>query len=199
MNPYRFSFLPKPVIFLAAAAFPLFLLSCDSKTSSTSSGAKVADETPAEAPPPPPLTTVTLNAFGDFSCTSNWTNRDGALGLSAGSREGTCTAKFPGESGSYRISFLAQTEFDGASPYRIYINGQIVASGRYPYSTGTLYCACPLDRWHTVCPDRNITIDAGVHTINKGDVIKLYGAEDYGCGEHGAYTKWHYMTFSPAG
>ena len=57
--------------------------------------------------------TVVLEAFSDFSCTSGWTNRDGALGLSPHSGSGTCEAAFPGASGNYRVTITVQIEFDG--------------------------------------------------------------------------------------
>jgi len=148
------------------------------------------------APPSSGTSTVSLSAFSDFSCTSNWTNRDGALGLSAGSGSGTCTTTFSGESGTYNLSLIVQTEFDGRSPYQVSINGNVVSSGTYPLSS-PLGCDCPLDNWMTVCPDQIVTLNGGVHQINKGDTITFYGEETYPCGSHGAYAKWHGMNFTP--
>lgn len=140
-------------------------------------------------------TTVRLNARNDFNCTSNWTDRDGALGLVAHTGSGTCRAAFPGGSGTYRIQVVAQTEFDGSPVYRIRINGRTAASGSYPLSKGTLICDCP--DWRRNCPDVNASLDAGVHEIRTGDIIEFFGQEVYPCGEHGAYAKWHELVFTP--
>ncbi|WP_339133985.1 MAG: hypothetical protein WGN25_14190 [Candidatus Electrothrix sp. GW3-4] len=139
--------------------------------------------------------TVELGAFSDFSCSSGWTNRDGALGLSPHSGSGTCQATFPGASGSYRITITVQTEFDGTSPYALYINDNGAASGRYPLAPG---CEndCHPDDWRSQCPDRNVNLDAGTHSVSTGDIIKFYGEEDWNCDDHGAYAKWHKITFT---
>jgi len=141
---------------------------------------------------------VRLSAFSNFTCTSNWTNRDGALGLAAGSGNGTCSAGFPGTTGKYRVELVAQTEFDGSPHYRISINGNTAGSGRYPYSKGSLICSCP--DWPKNCPDVNTNLDAGVHTIKTGDKIEFWGAESYEClpdYHNGAYAKWHELVFTP--
>lgn len=140
---------------------------------------------------------VTLSAFSDFNCTSNWTNRDGALGLETSSGSGTCQSKFPGVSGRYRITITIQTEFDGQPYYSLSINNQEISSGQYPLSS-SLGCNCPIDDWRNVCPDKNVEIDAGVHTVSTNDIIKFYGEEQWNCGEHGAYAKWHKISFVPA-
>ena len=138
--------------------------------------------------------TVVLSAFSDFSCTSNWTVRDGAWGLTARTFSGTCQAAFPGESGNYHITITAQIEFDGNSPYALYINDAGAASGSYPLAPGCEGNCHPND-WVTQCPDRKYNIDAGIHHISTGDIIKFYGQEDWNCSDHGAYAKWHKMTF----
>lgn len=139
--------------------------------------------------------TVVMDASSDFSCTSNWTTRDGAWGLKARSDSGTCKGSFPGESGTYKITITVQTEFDGNSPYTLSINGTTIASGRYPLAPG---CEgdCHPDDWHSQCPDRNRDLDAGTHTVSNGDVIRFYGEEDWNCDDHGAYAKWHEITFT---
>lgn len=141
---------------------------------------------------------VQLNAFKDFNCTSNWTNRDGGLGLRVGTGRGTCKTTFRGGSGPYDIKLGAQTEREGQSPYRISINGQVVSSGKFPYAQGKRICSCR-QPWQRYCPDVVKQLDAGVHHINTGDVIEYYGEEEYLCGKHGAYSKWRGMTFTPAG
>jgi len=180
---------------LIATGLTLLLASCDSNVTSTSTGG--GTDQPDEDTPKAPLKTVTLNAFGDFNCTPNWGNRDGALGLIAYTGQGTCVAKFPGESGKYKLTIKVQTEFDGSPFYKVSINGKGVTSGNYPYSTGQLYCACPLETWTTSCPDRIIELNGGVVDIEKGDTVEFFGAENFGCGEHGAYAKWHSMRFEP--
>lgn len=147
--------------------------------------------------PREPATRVSLSAFNDFSCTANWGNRDGALGLIAYTGAGSCEAVFPGVSSTYTIILTVQTEFDGQPPYRVSINGQTVAQGTYPLSS-SLGCNCPLDQWHTVCPDKNVDINLGNVRIQKGDIITFWGDQVYPCGhEHGAYAKWHSITFIP--
>lgn len=153
----------------------------------------------ATSEPPVP---VYLGAFADFKgkggCTSNWTNRDGALGLEAGKGDGTCEATFTGvdRAYTYNIVLTVQAEFDGQSPYRVSINGQVIKAGVFPYSTGSLDCDCkPV--WQTKCPDKNFNINLGNVTVKKGDIIEFWGDEDYGCGDHGAYAKWDGMSFRP--
>ncbi|WP_319549695.1 hypothetical protein [Desulfogranum marinum] len=144
---------------------------------------------------PAPTTTVILNAFSDFNCTSAWTTRDGALGLRAGSGSGTCTASFPGESGWYTIQIKVQAERDGAPPYSLSINGDKVDSGNYPYAwEDRLMC----NESYFEYPDRNKIITAGRFYIDKGDSIAFYGQETYPCGhDHGAYAKWHEIILTP--
>jgi hypothetical protein len=167
-------------------------ISACSKISDLVSGGGGGDDTQVAA------TQVRLSAFSNFTCTSNWTNRDGALGLKAGSGNGTCSAGFPGASGTYRVELVAQTEFDGSSHYRISINGNTAGNGRYPYSQGQRICNCP--DWPTHCPDVNTNLNAGIHKINTGDKIEFWGAESYEClpeYHNGAYAKWHELVFTP--
>ena len=141
--------------------------------------------------------TVRLDAFKNFKCTSNWKNRDGGLGLKVGSRSGTCTAAFPGGAGLYRVELLAQTEREGQSPYRISINGQLAGAGKFPFSQGQVNCKCHKQPWQLYCPDVVVNLDSGTHYLNPGDVIEYYGEEEYLCGKHGAYSKWRGMVFTP--
>ncbi|MCB2218235.1 hypothetical protein [Desulfofustis glycolicus] len=203
-------------IFIALSLASLLLTSCDlfedddddggtsagsgTVEQSTSKTADTTDTASTDSVTTTSQTTssqISLNAFQSFSCTSNWSNRDGALGLTAHTGSGTCFTTFPGKSGSYQITLIAQTEFDGRSPYQISINDQVVSAGSYPLSS-SLYCDCPLDQWYIVCPDRNVTIDAGIHAIKTGDKISFWGDQVYPCGDHGSYAKWHGMTFTPA-
>ncbi|NOY17147.1 MAG: hypothetical protein GXP23_09500 [Gammaproteobacteria bacterium] len=175
----------KVFMVLVAGALLGILSACNSSTeveTTSSGGGAVA-------------TAVTLGAFKDFSCTSNWTNRDGALGLKAYSGSGTCQAKFPGVSGKYRLTLTVQTEFDGRPPYSVSINGVVVKSGTYPVSS-SLGCSCPKD-WRSVCPDIDVDFDAGIHQVNTGDVIQFYGKEQFACSGNGAYAKWHRIVFIP--
>lgn len=139
--------------------------------------------------------TIKLDAFDDFNCSSGWGNRDGALGRIAYSGSGSCSATFKGTSGTYRITLSIRTEYDGESPYRVSINGTTIKEGNYPLSTA-LGCDCPHDDWRSVCPDRDRTVDLGTRTVNTGAKITFWGSDTYPCGEdHGAYAKWHGMTF----
>lgn len=142
------------------------------------------------------LQTIRLSAFRDFNCSSEWTERDGGWGLRAGSGSGTCTVSFPGGSGSYRVTLMAQLEFDGNPNFRIEVDDTLIAAGSYPMSMGELICDCP--NWRVNCPDRIVPIDAGVHDIREGASILFAAAEVYPCGgRHGAYAKWHELVFSP--
>lgn len=193
--------------FMAFLAIGLVLTSCDGGSddgSSTSGSGEVAATTTAPTTQTTDTTTssktasgkITLDAFDDFSCSGNWTDRDGALGLKAYSGSGSCSASFPGPPGRYRISVKVQTEYDGRSPYRVSINGQTIKEGEYSLSS-SLHCDCPHDDWRSVCPDRSATIDCGTHSLNTGDNIGFWGDDVYPCGDdHGAYAKWHYMTFT---
>lgn len=144
------------------------------------------------------LVRVVLDAFRDFSCTSGWGNRNGALGRLAFSGSGSCTAAFNGPPGRYRVTLQAQIEFDGSSPYRISLNGNTIKEGRFPYSEGSLRCDCP-EPWRTNCPERVIDIGAGTHQINTGDSITFWGDDVYPCGNdtHGSYAKWRSITLEP--
>jgi hypothetical protein len=170
----------------------MVVVACSDDDEETSTGAAPV----ASARTGPAATPVSLSAFSNFACTSNWTHRDGALGLAAGSGSGTCQATFPGVPGVYRVTVRVQTEFDGSSPYQVMINGGVVHSGAYPLAS-PLGCDCPLDQWRSVCPDRVVDLDAGAHQINTGDVIGFWGQEVYPCGSHGSYAKWHAMIFTP--
>lgn len=170
----------------------------DSSSSSSapppSSAATTATATETTATAATPSSTVVLNAFSDFSCTGNWSNRDGALGLNARTGSGSCQASFPGESGDYRVTITVQIEFDGNSSYALYINDAGAASGQYPLAPGCEGDCHPND-WRSQCPDRKHNLDAGTHHISTGDTIKFYGEEVWNCDEHGAYAKWHKITF----
>ena len=167
----------------------------DDDDDSSDGGTEVVTTNGSSATATTTSSTVVLEAFSDFSCSSGWTNRDGALGLSPHSGSGTCQATFPGAAGNYNVTITVQTEFDGTSPYALYINDNGAASGSYPLAPG---CGndCHPDDWRSQCPDRNVNIDAGNHNVSTGDVIKFYGEEDWNCGDHGAYAKWHKITFT---
>lgn len=167
----------------------LFLLVACFKIPGTSSGGGSDTEVQKNS-------VVTLSAFSAFQCTSNWTNRDGALGLVAGTESGTCRVSFPGGPGVYRITVRVQTEYDGAPFYKVSGNGKTLHAGSYPLSKGSLICSCP--NWRKNCPDVVVSIDAGTHELKTGDTIEYYGKEVYSCGpSHGAYAKWHEMIFTP--
>ena len=141
-------------------------------------------------------TTVRLDAFRHFNCSSGWTNRDGGLGLRAGSGSGICRAAFPGPSGLYRVVLMAQLEFDGNPNFKISVDGSTIAAGSYPMSKGQLICNCP--NWRINCPDRIVPIDAGIHEIGQGASIEFFGQEVYPCGgSHGAYAKWREIVLTP--
>lgn len=150
-----------------------------------------AATTPAASAPADPVTAnqIWLDAY-TFNCSSNWTNRDGPLGLAPYSGSGECTKSFSGPPGDYQLVLSTVIEFDGKSPYRVSINGQTIKEGEYPLSS-PLGCACPLDQWRTVCPDRGYNINLGTHTLNTGDSIGFWGDDVYPCGEHGSYAKWY--------
>lgn len=132
---------------------------------------------------------IWLDAF-DFDCTSNWRNRDGALGIETYQGIGTCTETFTGEAGEYQLVLKAVTEYDGNSPYELFINDTQVARGEYPLSN-PLGCDCPDDNWREICPDLSKDIDMGIHALKPGDTLKFRGNDVYPCGGHGAFTKWY--------
>lgn len=136
--------------------------------------------------------TFFLSATSDFACSSNWSYRDGAMALDAYTGNGTCKATFPGKSGTYQIVLHAQLERDGQPSYIVSVDGADVSGGRYPLSDPR-GCNCSYED----CPDKNYNIGAGTHTISNGSTIGFYGTEDFPCGSgHGAYAKWHGMTFT---
>lgn len=174
-----------------------FLSACSGGSGEdTSSGGEGTNQEPA-ATAEAQLTRIFLDAFRDFNCTSGWTNRHGGLGRAPYSGSGSCSATFPGESGTYNVALRAQLEFDGASPYRVSINGTTIKQGEYPYSQGKLICDCPDHEEN--CPDEIINISAGTRQINKGDTIEFWGSDVYPCGDdsHGAYAIWRGISFNP--
>ena len=188
--------------------FAIFVVACDQSENvtggtgsnekvSTNAGAKSSLQSEEIAAEPKQPIKIRLNAFSDFNCTSNWVNRDGGLGLKAGTESGTCSTSFPGASAKYRVTLMAQTEFDGAPYYRINIDRNEIASGRYPVSKGKLICDCP--NWQANCPDRVVPVDAGVHTITYRSVVEFFGQEVNPCGSrsNGAYAKWRELVFTP--
>jgi hypothetical protein len=165
----------------------------ETKTAAVQEDSSASEEESKEEPkeettPVVSSANIVLDAFG-FNCSSNWGNRDGALGIKAYTGSGTCRKSFPGEPGTYQLVLKAVTEFDGESPYKFSINGTQVANGEYPLSS-PLGCDCPKEDWREVCPDRDRDIDLGTYTLNTGDILELWGDDVYPCGGHGAYTKW---------
>ena len=114
------------------------------------------------------------------------------MALDAYTGSGTCTATFPGEDGNYSIVLHAQIERDGQPSYIISIDGADVSGGQYPLSDPR-GCSCSYDE----CPDVQYNISADTHSVSYGSTIGFYGTEDFPCGsDHGAYAKWHGMTFT---
>lgn len=173
-----------------------FLSACGGGSGDVSSGGEGSSQEPA-ASGDVQLTRLFLDGFRDFNCSSGWTNRHGGVGRAPYSGSGSCSAVFPGESGVYNVALKAQLEFDGASPYRVSLNGNTIKEGRYPYSQGDLICDCPDHEEN--CPDKIIDINAGAHQINKGDTIEFWGSDIYSCGDdsHGAYAIWRGIWFNP--
>ncbi len=184
----------KVLYLLLSVVVVMLIVSCgdDDDTGGTSNTGGGQVVTTGDAPSSR-ASEVRLNAFSDFNCSSNWTDRDGALGLKAHTGSGTCRAPFPGISGRYRVQIKVQAERDGAPPYSFSINGVIVKSGHYPYATGQLACGCSYEK----CPDRNKFMDIGTFQINQGDIVELWADQVFPCGhDHGAYAKWHEMIFT---
>lgn len=182
-----------PAFFLPACDQMKDVVSGASKTDTRTANADLSDTTSGDASP----AKVRLDAFIHFKCTDGWSNRDGGLGLKAGTGTGKCTTVFAGPPSRYRVTLMAQLEFDGSPEYKIVVDGATIAAGRYPLSKGELICDCP--NWRVNCPDRVVPIDAGVHQINKGSVVEFIGAEVYPCGTHGAYAKWREIVLTPSG
>lgn len=165
----------------------------DTSTATTDDSDQQDDSTTTTTPASTSTVSTASEVWMDaytFNCSSNWTNRDGPLGLAAYSGSGSCNKGFPGAPGTYQLILSAVTEFDGKSPYKVSINGTTIKEGAYPLSS-PLGCDCPIDSWRSVCPDRGQNIDLGTHTLNTGDTIGFWGDDVYPCGEHGSYTKWY--------
>ena len=93
---------------------------------------------------------------------------------------------FPGESGEYRIILRGVFEQDGAPFYAVRAGGRTLAEGRFPYLTGKLVCD------GEGAPGK---LDLGVHRLNRGEKVALWGKSIYECGSHGAYTLWDRLVF----
>ena len=100
---------------------------------------------------------------------------------------------FPGDSGHYRIELGAVLERDGSPEYRVSVGGQVVGEGRYDFACGVLMCNAS----RAECPDAAVHLDLGTHPIRRGDRIEVWGRSTYPCGEHGAYTRWYELRFTP--
>ena len=185
--------------FLLLYLSAVFITSCSDDTSASGDDTSASGDDTSDSSSETPQITIRLNAFKDFSCTNNWTNRDRGLGLVANSSEGTCKTTFSGVNGKYKIVFRAQTEFDGTPKYKISVNGVTTASGKYPYSTGVLTCDCfgNLNKWRTNCPDVIVDLTGGTVDLVNGDVIQVWGKEVWHCGTHGAYAKWKGVNLVP--
>ncbi len=179
------------------------LLALSSGTSLYASDILLTTMPPVLAATSEPPVPVYLGAFDDFrnkgGCDSIWTDRDGALGIKAYSdRWGACQAVFTGvdRAHAYTVVLTIQTEFDGMPPYKVLVNDQEIASGIYPTSTSSLRCEC--DDWRVNCPDKRVNINLGEVTLKKGDIVEFQGRDVYEpCGSHGAYAKWHGISFTP--
>lgn len=189
----------KEILMIAAV---VFLLAPPVKAADSSLLMSIPPILAATQKPVIPFTKVYLDGLDNFSCESNWMSRDGALGLAPYSGDGSCEAVFPGANGTYSIVLTIQTEFDGQSPYRVSINGQVIKSGVYPLSN-SLGCDCPQDSWRTVCPNKNVNVNLGTFALHTGDKIEFWGDDVYPCPPtdpdhpHGAYAEWHGMSFTP--
>jgi hypothetical protein len=67
------------------------------------------EQTPPGPSAPDSSSQIWMDAFSAWNCGGNWTERDGALGLTAYSGNDSCSISFPGESGTYQLVLAAQT------------------------------------------------------------------------------------------
>ncbi len=96
---------------------------------------------------------------------------------------------FSGASGKYKVELQAVLESDGNSPYKLYIDGNQVKSGNYPYADGSLNCSGSSYkvRW----------LNLGEHNVNQGDQIRYWAKSVYPCGSsHGQYSRFQEVRFT---
>ncbi|MBD3317299.1 MAG: hypothetical protein GF344_16045, partial [Chitinivibrionales bacterium] len=96
---------------------------------------------------------------------------------------------FSGSTGNYKMELQAVLESDGDSPYKLYIEGTEVASGRYPYADGSKDC-----NGNTY---KVVWLDLGTHTIAEGNRIRYWAKSVYPCGSsHGQYSRFQEIRFT---
>ena len=145
-------------------------------------------------------TDVLLTADGNSGYDSNvWTTRYDS-GVNCWGIRGTGSPlagkmwwnSFPGPTARYHVYLGAVLENDGDSPYRLYIDGQEVASGRFPYADGHLSCS--------PTKHRVADIDMGQHTVAAGARVEYWAQSVYPCGSsNGQYSRFYRIKFVPIG
>ena len=137
------------------------------------------------------LADVTLTADANSGHDSPWVRRY-ANGVNSWGINGTGSPMngnmwwndFSGQTGTYRIELGAVLEPDGNSRYSLSVDNTEVASGRYPFSTGSLNC--------DASTMENRDLDLGQHLVTRGNQIKLWGESVYPCGSsHGQYCRFY--------
>ncbi len=99
-------------------------------------------------------------------------------------------SSFSGPSGVYKAELGAVLESDGNSPYKLFIDGDMVREGEYPYADGSLEC--------DGSTYRETYLDLGNWRIDTGDEIKYWAMSVYPCGSsHGQYSRFFMMRLTP--
>ena len=102
---------------------------------------------------------------------------------------------FPGETGRYKVELGVVLETDGDPEYRVSSGGTVLDEGRYRYACEVLLCGATPEE----CPFKPRYIDLGVHRIETGERIEVWGRSTYPCGpEHGSYSRWFELRFTKA-
>lgn len=99
---------------------------------------------------------------------------------------------FSGTTGRYKVELQAVLESDGNSPYKLYIDGNEVKSGNYPYAEGSLNCSGS--------KYKVVWLNLGEHSVSKGDQIRYWAKSVYPCGSsHGQYSRFQELKFTMVG
>ncbi len=102
--------------------------------------------------------------------------------------EGEIWYTFEAEDGQYEVTFVYKGDSDGKAPYKIFVDGAEIGSGKVGHSSGSK--------------------SFGPATINNGDEIRIWAKSDYsdnntspinGQGKHGNYCRWNRLEFNRTG
>jgi hypothetical protein len=99
---------------------------------------------------------------------------------------------FPGSSGEYSVKFGVVLEGDGRSEFKIFVDDNVLKSGKFPLACSQLECSIDKRR----CPPKAVYLSLGHYNIPQGSKIVVWGKSVYPCGpKHGAYCRWFELRF----